>query len=71
MSGILVTFGGIAVLCTSGFVVTTALKWFHTYELDTRNLGKSKKNPQERRGGIGNESRINDIHKRAQSKSSF
>lgn len=69
MTGIVVVVGGISMMCASGFVLTTALKWFHSYELD---LGRTKNNKRESRAvstgrGAGHESRINQVQKRLRS----
>lgn len=69
MNEIIVTFGGIAVLCASGFVVSTALKWFHTYEVDVDEIKRGSKRKNIEHGGDSHESRINNISKRLQSKS--
>ena len=40
MTGIFLVLGGVGVMCSAGVAVTTALKWFHTFELD---LSKKEK----------------------------
>lgn len=60
MSGIITTFASIGVMCISGFAVSTALKWFHSYEY---NISSNKK------GGVSNDNRINNISKRLKSRS--
>ncbi len=71
MTGIVVVMGGISVMCASGFVLTTALKWFHSYEMDLDEIRKNKKresraaSPSSR--GVNHEPRLNQVQKRLRS----
>ena len=62
MGGILITLGSVGVLCASGVVVTTALRWFHMVEIDVSRGRKNK-------GGFGytdspHRDRLESINKR-------
>lgn len=72
MGGIVLMLGGVGVMCASGFVLTTALKWFHSYEVDIDGIRRNSQRAKEmqlNRGGFDHESRINNISKRIQNKS--
>lgn len=72
MIGIIVVMGGVGVMCTSGFVLSTALKWFHTYEMDVSEVRDSKQKdietrtlpPHIARGGARHEPRLNQVQNR-------
>lgn len=49
MSGIILTLGSVGILCASGFGLSTALKWFHSYEVEVPSK-KGKK-----RSGVAEE----------------
>ncbi|AMQ66503.1 hypothetical protein BH753_gp021 [Bacillus phage Shbh1] len=42
MTAIILTLGSVGIMCASGFCVSTALKWFHTYEVDVSTLQKER-----------------------------
>lgn len=42
MMGILSVFCSIGIVCGSGIVVSSALKWFHSYDFDINKISKKK-----------------------------
>lgn len=47
MGTIIITLGGVSVICAAGFGITTALKWFNEYEYDV--AGRMRDKERERR----------------------
>jgi hypothetical protein len=54
MAGLVVVGLGIGAVCATGLVVSTALSWFHTFEMDFDNRRESK---SERRSSRSSASR--------------
>lgn len=68
MGSVVVVLGGVGVICASGFVVTTALKWFHSYEVDIESLkGNKKRDNAGRRKDVSSHDRVDAISKRLHS----
>lgn len=70
MGSIVITLGGVSVLCAAGFGISTVFKWFHEYEVDV--AGRMRENrkqgrevsagPRRRRRGGAHSDRINHLH---------
>jgi hypothetical protein len=43
LGGILLVGAGVGVVCASGIAVSTALNWFHTFEMDFEGRKKEKR----------------------------
>lgn len=65
MGSVITVLGGVGVLCASGFVVTTALKWFHSYEVDIHSIKNksTKDNANKRREALSSD-RVDAVSKR-------
>lgn len=59
MTGILLTAGSIGVILSAGTGIAAALKWFHTFEIDT----VKKKKSSHKEGGAHHD-RIKNISER-------
>ena len=68
MLGVLSVLGGVGLVCASGVVISSAMKFFHTYEFDlTAKIKDSKKEDKERKtmmGGVNHESHIDNLQRK-------
>jgi len=70
MMGSLVVLCGVGVVCASGVVVSSAFRFFHTFEYDlTAKITESKKSETKREmGGVDHAKHIANISKQASNK---
>lgn len=68
MLGILTVFGSIGIVCASGVVVSSALRWFHSYEFDINELNKKKQNKSQKIGGVIHDKHMEELSRKIATK---
>lgn len=66
MLGVISVLGSVGLICASGVVVSSALKFFHTYEFDlTSKIKESKPNSTKKEiGGVNHASHMENLQRK-------